>query len=156
MSEAVAEAPPQDTGNRRGKRSTKPGEPAPEAKREDVKRVPYPGLNADAEGKTTTKLKEYPTDFDSRKHVQLRPPDFENEAPLYEHRAKELRARADKYDKAAVLARTMGSVEERKNAKKLIALQEKMQMIREELIKGGHDPDKMFAGLMAARQAASA
>lgn len=150
------EAPAKPAAHHDKKQSTKPGDPAPAAKKEDVPKVCHPALKPNDKGEPTEKLDEWPADFDPRKHVRLKPENFKNEAPFYEHLAKQCRERAARYDKQAVLARTMGSAEERKNAKKLIGLADKMQEIRASLIKAGHDPDKMFAAILEQRKAQAA
>jgi hypothetical protein len=127
--------------------STKPGDPAPKAKKEKVKKVPYPALNPDAEGKSTVKLKEWPADYSEKVHKRLTRNDFENEAPLLEHRADYLQGVVDKLRKEAEDCRTMGSTKTRKNAKKLRGVMEKFAELAADLQSDGVDIEGMKAAL---------
>lgn len=129
--------------------STKPGEPAPAAKKEKTKRVPYPGIKADDKGKGTVKLKDFPTDFDPKLHKQLTRKDFENDAPLLRKRAEELRVRASKLDKEAQDAETLGSASQRQAAKKLRGMVGRIGELTKDLEAQGIDVDAMFPGLKA-------
>lgn len=93
MSEAVAEAPKTEAGTKEPKKgkdkgSTKPGDPAAAAKKVKVEKKLHPALEPNAEGKPTKKLKEWPADFDSKVHKQLKRSNFEDETPLLEQRIK--------------------------------------------------------------------
>lgn len=129
MADAAVAEPPKAKKHQ----STKPGEPAPKAKREKIKKVDYPGLNVDAEGKVTTRLKDYPADHDPRVHKQLKRHHFENEAPLLERRADELQKRVDALREEAKTARLGGSSSSRGKLKKLKGMMSKFAEMKAEL-----------------------
>ena len=137
--------------------STKPGEPVPAAKApEKPKRVPYPGLNADKDGKTTTRLKDFPADHDPKLHKPLTRKDFENEAPFLRKTAAELEARAKKLRAEAEDAEKLGSASQRAAAKKLRAMFDKLNDLRAELEKDGVDVGSIMGNLVQAQAAPEA
>lgn len=137
----ATQTPPAPKANAAAKPvETKPGSPAPAAKKEKPKRVAYPGLNPDAEGKTTTKLENWPTDFDSKTHKPLRRSDFTSEAPFLDKRADQLEAAAKRLRSEAEEARKLGNTADRAKAKKLRSMIEKVEAIKAELLKQGLDP----------------
>lgn len=137
--------------------STKPNEPAATAKTpEKPKRVPYPGLNPDKDGKTTTKLKEIPADFDPKTHKPLSRKDFENEAPFLRKLADELQARAEKLRAEANDAEKLGSASQRATAKKLRAMFDKFSELRKELEGSGVDVSAIIGNLQQTQAAPEA
>lgn len=129
------------------KQSSKPGEPAPAAKKESIKRVPHPALKADEKGKATVQLDDFPADFDPKVHKPLRRGDFKNEAPFLERKATELEARARELRREADEARKLGSQADRAKAKKLRAMMDKMEEIKAQLKAQGIDVDAVVKDL---------
>jgi len=137
--------------------STKPGEPAPAAKApEKPKRVPYPGLNPDKDGKTTTKLKDFPADFDPKLHKGLTRKDFENEAPFLRKLADELEGRVKKLRAEADDAEKLGSASQRATAKKLRAMFDKFNELKKELEADGVDVATIMGSIQQAQAAPEA
>lgn len=159
MSEAaVAEAPTSQKGGKKDKQSTKPGDPAPKAKKEKVEKILYPALKPDAEGKPTEKLDGWPADFDPKVHKQLKRSHFKNEAPLLRRRAEEMRAKATKLDNEAADCEKGGG-KASKSVKKLRSAIERFAELRAELEKDGVDTkefEEMFKAAMAGKPAPEA
>lgn len=131
--------------------STKPGNPAPAAKKaEKVAKVVYPGLKPDAEGKPTEKLTAWPTDHDPKIHKGLRPKDFANEAPFLRHQADLLEQRVARLRKQADTSEKLGNAADRAKVKKLQAMHENFNKLREQLKAQGIDPDAFIAQMSAA------
>ncbi len=165
MSEATATAPtshkePKKPKNE--KQSTKPGDPAPEAKKEKPPRVYHPALmpmpDEKDEGKIkpTVKLKEWPADFDPKIHKQLKRGHFENEAPLLRKRAEEYRAKAAAFDVEAADCEKNGGKSKGK-VKKLRSMMERFAELKAELESEGTDTSefaKMFADAFAGKVSA--
>lgn len=126
------------------KASAAPGtEDKKAGKKAKVQRKEYPGL-FDADG-APQKLTAVPTDFDSKLHKPLKRTDFADESMYLEMKADEFAAKADKLRKEAQTIRELGSSADRKNAKKLIAMQEKMAELMESLKAQGIDPEAILS-----------
>jgi len=134
MSEAVAEKEPK--AKKSDKQSTKPGDPAPKAKKEKPEKIMHPLLAPNPEGKPTQKLKEWPADFDPKVHKQLKRSHFENEAPLLRRRAEEMRQKAAKLDEEAADCEKGGGNAKGK-VKKLRSMMDRFAELRAELEKDG-------------------
>ena len=111
-------------------------------KKTKVTRIAYPGL-VDADGEPQ-KLAAVPTDFDSSKHKPLKRTDFADEGLFLEMKAEQLELKAAKYRKEAVTIRELGSTEDRRKAKKLLQMQERMSELMQSLRDQGIDPDKIL------------
>jgi hypothetical protein len=150
MNEATTEAAPATETKvkepKASKKSTKPGEPAPKAKKEKLERVVYPGLNPDAEGKPTVKLKEWPADFNPKVHKQLKRSHFETDIPLLEQRIKDHEEKIKKLREEIEIVQKGGGKAKGK-LKKLKSTIERFAELRAEMEKEGHDVSdlvKMF------------
>lgn len=120
-------------------KSTKPGTSAPTAKPKKVEKVPYPGLQYDAEGKVVTPLESWPLDFDPKVHKPLKKEDFKDEGPFWDAMAARHEAAAIKCRNLAKDARTLGNAQQRAAVKKLRAMQAAMAALSDELSKEGVD-----------------
>lgn len=147
-----AQAPktPKAPKNDATQQSTKPGDPAPEAKKEKPERIYHPALDAkpgeDGKLKPTVKLKDWPADFDPKIHKQLKRGHFENEAPLLRKRAEEYREKAAKLDVEASDCEKNGGKAKGK-VKKLRSMMDRFAELRAELEAEGTDTSefaKMF------------
>lgn len=134
--------------------AAKPGDPAPKAKKEKVVRIPHPAIKADAQGKGTVKLEDFPADYDPKIHKQLRKADFVNEAPFLERRAAQLEKAAANLRAEAAQARTLGSTADRQKAKKLKSMIDKVAELRKEFEAQGLDVDALV-GQLGAKQTAT-
>jgi hypothetical protein len=122
---------------------------AKDKKSEKVARVAYPGIQVGPDGKGTVKLKEWPADFDHRKHQPLARSDFENEAPWLIARAERLEKMAAKCRKDADLATKFGNKEQRQMAKKLQHMNEKVAEMMKDLQAQGLDPAMFLSNMVA-------
>lgn len=92
-------------------------------------------------------FKALPEDFDFATMKGLKKKDFATDAAYYEYRAKELEARAAKFRTQAEEAKKMGTGTERKNAKRLVKLQEKMAELKAQLSAQGVDVESLLKTL---------
>lgn len=111
---------------------------------EKVKKVYFPGLQCDSDGKASVQVATVPEDFDPKKHKALRRTDFVKEstyfrlrADTFETKAKELRAQADLSDK-------LGTDADRAKATKLRNMAAKMAELRTHLEKQGIDVSEIL------------
>jgi len=162
MSEATATAPTSTKEPKKPKnqQSTKPGDPAPEAKKTKPERIYHPLLEAkpgeDGNLKPTVKLKDWPADYDPKIHKQLKRGHFENEAPLLRKRAEEYREKAAKLDIEASDCEKNGGKAKGK-VKTLRKMMDRFAEIRGELEAAGTDTsefEKMFAAVLAGKVSA--
>ena len=144
---AVAQAAPAPAAQ-----STKPGEPAPKAKKEKVKRILHPALKPNAEGKPTEKLDGFPADFDPKVHKPLRRVNFKNEAPLLLQQADKLEAKAKALRAEAEACQKLGSQEERAKAKKLRDMFLRMEEIKSQLAGEGVDVAALMNSITGATE----
>lgn len=121
--------------------AARPERPAPEkANRPGRKAHPSVG-NKDT---NVYPFKELPGDFDFATMKGLKKKDFATDAAYYEYRAKELEARAAKFRTQAEEAKKMGTSAERKNAKRLVKLREKMDELKAQLAAQGVDVESLL------------
>lgn len=128
--------------------SAKPGTKDETAAKVKITKVKHPSLVGpnDEEGKPTElKIKEVPADFDPKVHMHLKKTDFESDGAFLRFRAAQLRAQAAKFETEAELADKLGSRADRQKAKKLIAMQSKMEELRKQLADAGVDIDALTA-----------
>lgn len=132
-------------------KSTKPGTQAPTTKPKKSEKVPYPGLNI-VDGKVTTPLESWPTDFDSKAHKPLKKEDFKDEGPFYDAMAERHERAAKKCRQLAQDARTLGNAQQRAQVKRLRAMQAAMAALAQELAAEGVDVSALTAGSLTAAE----
>lgn len=138
--------------------STKPGSPAPEAKKVKVDKVYYPGLKPekgeDGKIKPTAKLEDWPTDFDGKTMRPLRRNDFTSEGPFLIKKAEAFEARAKQLRNEAEEAKKLGNQADRQKAKKLRDMLGKIADLTKHLKAQGLNVDDMIASMSTAETAA--
>jgi hypothetical protein len=135
------------------KNQAKPGaSPAPKAKKEKVEKIFYPGLNV-VDGKPTTQLDSWPSDFDPKVHKGLTRKNFKNESPLLLRQAERLEEKAAKLRAEAKTIEKLGSPEQRNKAKKLANLNAQLQKMRAELEGEGVDVGEVLGESKAPAEA---
>lgn len=132
------------TAPKKGLETKAPAEKKNRKKKEKVKRVAW-GVRDD-KGKLTTKIKLVrgddgkfkPVDgFDGKIHLPLRKNDFENPSEYMELTADRLEAKAAQLRQQAKEEATLGSVADRKKAKKFKNIAEKFNALRDEFKASG-------------------
>jgi hypothetical protein len=109
-----------------------------------VEKTFYPGLKVDEKGNPTERVEGVPEDFDDAKHKVLRRRDFTDEAIWFDLRADEYEVRAKDYRQQAVDYRKLGSVVDRAKAKRLLAMQKRMNELMEQLESQGIDVEALL------------
>ena len=110
-----------------------------------LKKNPYPGL-FDAEG-AQVKLTELPEDYDPKAHKPLKKSDFAHDYVFMRVQAGMLQARAERMFEEALTLEKLGSPKDRVKAKKLIAMQKRMEELKAELAGEGIDLDAIMASM---------
>ena len=132
------------------KSSAAPGTTDEKGSKEKVEKVVYPGLLGDIDPETKEParlvLKDWPEDFDPKKHKPLLKRDFETEAPWLINRAEKLEAQAKAYRDEAEMVKKLGSKQDRAKAKKLIQMRDRMAELRAQLEAEGIDVDALTSG----------
>lgn len=115
-------------------------------KKAKVKRVAWG--KRDAEGKLENKIKGKDVgDWNPKVHLPLRKSDFENPADYLELTADRLEVKAKKMREDAVSERSLGSVADRKKAKRFKSVAEKFNALREEFKNAGMSDEQIAAFL---------
>ncbi len=116
-------------------------------KKEKVKRVAWGDRNDKGQLKTKIKGKDT-AGWDPKVNLPLRKNDFENPADYLELTADRLEAKAKHFRELAVEEKSLGSVADRKKAKKFKGIAEKFNAMREEFKAGGMS-DEQIAQFLA-------
>jgi len=122
-------------------KSAKPGTEDGAAQKEKVERIDY----VVPEGGLT----EVPADFDPKKHKPLKRKDFKDESVFLLSRAAELEKKAAWYRTEAENVKKLGSVKDRVKAKRLLAMQKRMQELQASLAAEGVDVAALLGTLEA-------
>jgi hypothetical protein len=91
------------------------------------------------------KLESIPTDFDANKHEKLRPADFADEANYWEFRAAQLVKESEACKVKAAKLRTLGNVQTRTAASKLMKVRQQMADLMAQLRAAGVPEDQLAA-----------
>lgn len=121
-----------------------------------AKRIHHPLLKAvekEVRGKkrmvASEQLAEIPADFNAKIHRPLGRKDFKDESLWYEVQARKLEAKAADLRKQGEDLKALGGIQDRAEAKKLIALQRKMAELTASLQKKGVDTSRLTARIAA-------
>lgn len=90
-------------------------------------------------------LTEVPADYSLKTHAPLVRADFKDEHVFLSWKADTLQKRVDFYRKQAEMSQKLGNAEDRKAAKKLIAMKARMAELAAELKEQGLDVDSILA-----------
>jgi len=86
-----------------------------------------------------------PKGFNFDTFKALKKKNFKDEALYYEHRAFEMKFKAEKFEAQAEEIRKLGSPSERRKKKQIIKLQSKMDELKEQLSAQGIDVEALLA-----------
>lgn len=111
-------------------------------KKEKVKRVAWGERNEKGQLKTKIKGKDV-GDWDAKKNLPLRKSDFENPADYLELTADRLEAKAKRFRELAKEEGALGSVADRKKAKKFKSVADKFKALRDEFLASGMTEDQI-------------
>jgi hypothetical protein len=111
-------------------------------KKEKVKRVAWGDRNEKGQLKTKIKGKDI-TGWDPKVNLPLRKSDFENPADYLELTADRLEAKAKRFRELAKEEATLGSVADRKKAKKFKNIAEKFNALRDEFKASGMSDEQI-------------
>lgn len=121
-----------------------------------AKRIHHPLLKAvekEVRGKkrmvASEQLAEIPADFNAKIHRPLGRKDFKDESLWYEVQARKLEAKAKDLRQQGEDLKALGGIQDRAEAKKLIALQRKMAELTASLQKKGVDTSRLTARIAA-------
>jgi hypothetical protein len=131
-------------------KSTKPSVPSAAPGTEDSaavkpRRTFYPGLKVDDKKNPTVKIEKIPDDFNPKDHLPLRRRDFVDEATWFEMKADEFAAKATSFRTQASNYRKLGSLKDRARAKKLVAMQARMDELKTQLAAQGINVDELLS-----------
>lgn len=132
--------------------SAAPGTKEPKAKKEKkdkVKKAWHPALEPDAEGKPTKTIAKIPDDFDPKLHRPFGRKNLEDESLWYEIQARKFEAKAADCRRQGEEAKKLGSVKDKQSAKKLLALQKRIDEVTKTLEGSGVDVAALLAALKA-------
>ena len=144
-------AKPAAKNQQAGKAETKAadGEKKARVKKERVKRTQWG--TRDADGKLTTLIPEgtktFPEGYDPKTHLPLRKGDFQNPSDYLELTATRLEEKAKRLRKQADEERSLGSVADRKKARRFKGLAAKFKELEAEFKKSGMSEDQIAAML---------
>lgn len=129
--------------------SARPGSAEPKAKKEKIVRVTHPALQPDADGKPTVQLESIPQDFDPRMHKPIRRKDLKDDTLHFDLQIQRLEKKIEQLRAQREESKQLGSVKDRASAKKLLALQKRMDEVTKTLEASGTDVTALLAMLKA-------
>jgi len=129
--------------------SARPGTTELKAKKEKIVRVTHPALSPDAEGKPTVQLEAIPQDFDAKLHKPIRRKDLKDETLHFDLQIQRLEKKITDLRRQKEESKQLGSVKDRASAKKLLALQKRMDEVTKTLEASGTDVTALLAMLKA-------
>lgn len=138
--------------------SAAPGTKEPKAKKEKkekVKKIWHPLLNPNAEGKPTSQLDKIPDDFDPKLHKPFGRKHLKDESLFFELKARKYDALAADMRRQAEQAKQLGGMKDGKSAKKLIALQKRLDEQVAKMTAAGVDVAALLAAVKAKTEAAA-
>lgn len=109
-------------------------------------RIPYPGLQKDAEGEPIPTLDVVPADFNTGKHQPLRRGDFKEDHVYFSWQADIAEARAARMRKKAEAAKILGNEDDRKCVEKGQRLVQQLENLRKTLAAKNINFDDFLAG----------
>jgi len=115
------------------------------AKKEKVKRTAWGERNEKGELKAKIKGTNLPEGFDAKVHSPLRRGDFEHPADYLVFTADRLEAKVKRLREEATKERSLGTVTDRKKAKRFAALATKMASMEKELRESGMSDEQIKA-----------
>lgn len=113
--------------------------------KEKIVKILHPALEADKDGKPTKKLKEIPADLNVKRHKPLMRKNFEDESMFFELKAREFDAKAADFRKQAVEYKALGGAAKSGAAKRLLAMQKRIDELKKQLTDQGLDVGAILA-----------
>jgi hypothetical protein len=129
--------------------SAKPGSSEPKAKKEKIARVYHPALMPDAEGKPTVQLDSIPSDFDPKLHKPFRRKDLKDETLHFDIQIQKLEKKIESLRQQKEESKKLGGIKDRASAKKLLALQKRIDEVTKTLEGSGVDVAALLQQLKA-------
>lgn len=116
-------------------------------------KVVYPGLFTTGEdGVEDVKLTEIPNDWDAKLHQNFKGSDFIDETVFLEWKAQQYDVKAVDLRKQIDAIRSLGSVADRKNARRLMALTSRIAELQSQLEANGTDVGALLAKLQGSTE----
>jgi len=121
-----------------------PAKPTQEPPAKKVGRVDHPNV-ASADTKLYPFKEAVPAGYDFAKHKPLKKRDYEADHLFYEYRAVDCENKAKAFRVQAEEAKLLGSAQDRNKAKRYVKLQEKMAVLKSQLIAQGINVEELLA-----------